>query len=202
VLPQHSPPPPMYPVWDNNRIGSALAAAHRHANRWMRHGGRDLADRDDLRQDILVAIVERAPQYDATQSAWTTFVGLLARHVVADRTLAESSDRRTVLVPIDLEAWDKCAKLSSITQPDDGDGAVATAQRIDLEALVDDLPSVARQTLLLLMQTEGEIATAQRLSGRSRSAFYRSVDDLHLWLRAAGLGMADRTRGKIAPLDR
>ncbi len=202
MVPQHGSPPPIDPVWDNSRIGSALAAAHRHANRWMRRSGRDLTDRDDLRQDILVAIVERAPQYDATQSAWTTFVGLLARHVVADRTLAESSERRTVLVPIDLEAWDKCAKLSSITQPEDGDGALETAQRVDLEGLVDDLPSVARQTLLLLMQTDGEIATAQRLSGRSRSAFYRSVDELHLWLRAAGLGMADRTRGKIARLDR
>ena len=86
-------------------------------------------------------------------------------------------------------------------------GILSPAPSVDTSCEILGAPSalpfgIAPTGFTRLMQTEGEIATAQRLSGRSRSAFYRSVDDLHLWLRAAGLGMAARTRGKIARLDR
>lgn len=188
--------------WDNSRIRAAIVTARHHAALWGRRGHRGHADREDLRQDILLAIVERADHYDPRQGGWSTFVGLLARHVVADRVIADSSDRRTTLVPVDLAAWDDDTVLCSATQPDAGDDAVDAARRIDLETLPDDLPTLAREALLLLLTTHGDIAAALRMSGRTSSSFYRSIDELRLWLRAAGLGVSVNPRGKNHDLDR
>ena len=180
----------------------ALAAARRQASFGARRLGLSCADRDDLHQDILLAIVERADRFDARRGGWVTFVRLLARHVVADRLRADRSQQRVVLVPIDLMQWGVAATLGSATLPDPGDDAVDTVRRIDLDTLPSDLPPQPRETLLLLMQTHGDVAAAQRASGRSCSAFYRSIDDLRMWLRAAGLGVTSHPRGKNRRLDR
>jgi RNA polymerase sigma-70 factor (ECF subfamily) len=59
-------------------------------------------------------------------------------------------------------------------------------RRIDIERFVERLPDSLRR-LCRLLQTE-QPADAQRLSGLSRSEFYRQIDELAMRLRAHGLG--------------
>jgi hypothetical protein len=59
-------------------------------------------------------------------------------------------------------------------------------RRIDIERFVERLPDGLRR-LCRLLQTE-QPADAQRLSGLSKSEFYRQLDDLAMRLRAVGLG--------------
>jgi DNA-directed RNA polymerase specialized sigma24 family protein len=63
-------------LWDDVHTKLALAAATHRAVRWARRGRRHQADCDDLRQDILLAILERAEHFDPKQAAWSTFVSL------------------------------------------------------------------------------------------------------------------------------
>jgi DNA-directed RNA polymerase specialized sigma24 family protein len=188
--------------WDDGHTHEAIAAARQHAARWARRGRRGGADRDDLSQDILLAIVERARHFDAEQANWAAFVGLLARHVVADRLKADSLSSRVTWVPLDHVDLDAGATLTSATQHVPSDDVAAIACRVDLDALVDDLPIAPREILLLLMASHGDIAAARRASGRSCSSFYRMLDELRLWLRAGGLRVASHARGKNRALDR
>lgn len=202
MLDQHPIDAHHHPEWDDHHTRGALDAADRHAARWARCGRHGRADREDLSQDILLAIVERARHFDAGQANWAAFVGLLARHVVADRLRADSHPSRVTMVPLDLLDLDAAMSLTSATQPGPCDEDAAMARRVDLDTLLDDLPALPRETLLLLMSTHGDVASAQRGSGRSCSAFYRTVDELRLWLRACGLSVASHARGKNRELDR
>jgi hypothetical protein len=71
--PQQSPP------WEAPELRVALATATVPAARAARRQHLHRADRDDLRQDILVALLERQAQFDPTRGAWSTFAGVVAR---------------------------------------------------------------------------------------------------------------------------
>lgn len=189
--------------WDNDHMGVALAAARHHAAQWARRLGRQRPDEEDLRQDILLAVVERAGRFDSSCACWATFVALLARHAVADRRQAEQRRRAVEMIPLDLDQVDADAAAAwSAARADRRDAATAIALRIDLQALLGDLPPTQRATLALLLRTDGEPAAARRASGRSSSAFHRDVQELRLWLLASGLVDARRARGKKRGADR
>ena len=192
----HSPCRPIFREWDDIHIYKMLSCADHLASRWGRRGQRCHADVDDLRQDILLTVLERAAAWDTDQGAWSTFVTMLGRHVVVDRIRADRSARAVAMVSLDIEELDAAMVLRSATQPEAGDCVSEIVRRIDLESLVADLPTEPRETLVLLMASQGDIAEAQRASGRSLSVFYRSVADLRMWLRAGGLGVPPTPLGK------
>lgn len=202
MLPQQHSEPRCLPKWDDHHTQAAISAARRQAARWARCGRRSRADREDLSQDILLAIVERAPHFDPGQGSWDAFVGLLARHVVSDRLRADGRPAQVTMVALDVEEFDAAMPLASVTQVEAADDVDAIARRLDLEAALGDLPPLPREILALLLIHHGDVAAARRASGRSCSAFYRAVDELRLWLRAAGLGVSTEPRGKNRDLDR
>lgn len=161
--------------WDNDRIRVALASARHHAGRFSRHRRLSRADREDLTQDILLAIVEASDRYDARRASWSTFVALLAQHVVIDRARAPA--------PIDtvpLDAND-CQGIAS-TRPAawlDPDLPIA------LRSAAIELPGASR-TLLDLIVAHRDVVDARDASGVSSATFYRALADLRCWLRAAG----------------
>jgi RNA polymerase sigma factor (sigma-70 family) len=188
-------------LWDDVHTKIAMKAATHQAARWARRGRRHQADCEDLRQDILLAILERAENFDPKQAAWSTFVSLLARHVVGDRLRADAKAMRTEPVHVDLAALSSVTQLTSVTLPEAGDDELISVLRIDLDQAAIVLPAQAREMLALLVMSQGDIAAAQRASTRSSSAFYRGLADLRLWLRAAGLARGSRCRGKNQCLD-
>ena len=163
--------------WDNDRIRVALASAGHHARRFARHRRLSRADREDLTQDILLAIVEASNRYDARRASWSTFVALLAQHVVIDRARAPA--------PIDtvpLDANDAHAHGIASTLPAawlDPDLPIA------LRSAAIELPGASR-ALLDLIVAHRDVVDARDASGVSSATFYRALADLRCWLRAAG----------------
>jgi len=165
--------------WDTQRLQVALAAAHYHAQR----GGRRLhlsgVDRKDLRQDILLALLQQSDHFDPAKGAWSTFVAVIARHAVADRERVERLSHRPEFEPIEVDDF---PAGSSAAQQDVDD----PTQLLNLQRVADELPQ-APQKVLRLLGITGDVAEAQRNSPQSCASFYRAIADLRFWLRASGL---------------
>ncbi|MEO3475494.1 sigma factor [Roseomonas sp. CAU 1739] len=175
---QRANAPPQLLSWEAPELRGALATATIQAARAARRQHLHRADRDDLRQDILVALLERREQFDPARGAWSTFAGVVARTVVADQMRARQRQRVTCL-PLDLDLFPTGA---SVTQQDCADADLT----LDLRRVAAELP-LQPAALLRLLATLGDVAAAQRTDARSCTAFYRAVADLRCWLRALGM---------------
>ncbi len=176
---QRTSTPAHSPAWDPPRLRQALSAAQYRAKRGGRRLGLSAADREDLRQDMLVAMLQRGRHFDPERGAWSTFVGLVARHVVADQARIRRERPQPVFVSLDLDGFPSGC---SATQQDDFDLTLA----LDLQRVAEDLPA-SPQSLLRLLGAEGDVPSAQRVSTQSRPTFYRSIADLRCWLHVSGL---------------
>ncbi len=163
-------------LWDNDRIRVACNAARHHARRFARQRRLGRADREDLTQDILVAIVEGADRYDASRAAWSTYVALLAQHVVIERARSMAL-RETVW--LDASGVDGIAHSLAAEQPDPD-------MPLALRSAASDLPPAPR-ALLGLIFAHRDMVDARAASGVSAAGFYRALGDLRCWLRASGL---------------
>ena len=162
--------------WDDLRIQVALATAHQEARRFARRRGLGRADREDLTQDILLAIVEASHRYDPARGRWSAFVGTLARHVVIDHV------RRAPAPPcVPLDPNDSIA--AAIGSPD---------LAIDLCRAALDLPP-GPLALLRIVVAHGDVADARRAVAQPSTSFYRALGDLRCWLRTCGLHPAAPT---------
>ncbi len=178
MLAQRTDAPRQPSPWEAPELRVALATATIQAARAARRRHLHRADRDDLRQDILVALLERRAQFDPARGAWSTFAGVVARTVVADQVRARQRQRVTCL-PLDLDQFPAGA---SATQQDCADADL----RLDLQRVAAELP-LHPGALLRLLAAMGDVAAAQRADARSCTAFYRAVTDLRCWLRASGM---------------
>lgn len=167
------------PGWDRAQLRVACKTAAHVAKRGARRLHLSHADRDDLQQDIMVALLQRCAHYDPRKGAWSTFVTLIARHAVADRARAERSTSVPCFVEIDL---DDLPAGCSATQQDHVDPDLP----LDLDRTATELPTQP-QALLRLIGKSGEVADAQRASGQPCASFYRGVADLRFWLLANGM---------------
>jgi RNA polymerase sigma factor (sigma-70 family) len=189
---------PARTIWDGDHIAAALALAERQARRCARQRSLAEADREDLRQEILLAVVERAHRFDPGTAPWAAFVTLLARHAAADWLRAERQRQSVITASID-EMIDADAAVDTLAIDDTDRGADLRAA---LEAFLLDAPPSACNTLLLIAAACGDVAAAQRASGLPPSSFYRALAALRFWLHAAGLRGRSRRLGKNARLDR
>lgn len=164
--------------WSASALEVALAIAEAQAARCARMLHLSRADRDDLRQDMLVALLERQAQFDPARGGWGAFVAVVARSAAADH-LRVRLRQRIAVVPLDL---DLCPAGASATQRD----CASPELGLDMQSIAAVLP-VPQGHLLCLLVAAGDVATAQRVDGRSTTAFYRAVADLRCWLRAWGL---------------
>ena len=165
--------------WGPARLASSLAIAQRHARFGARRMALAPADQEDLRQDILLALLERSARFDATRGAWGAFATVLARHAVADRARAHRHATCPAFLAIDLDSFPAGA---SATQHDVADPEIS----LDLRRVGSEIPASSGQLLTLLCAT-ADIADAQRRAPASCAAFYRAVAELRCWLHAAGL---------------
>jgi DNA-directed RNA polymerase specialized sigma24 family protein len=161
--------------WDESRVRTAQAAASCHAARFARQRRLPSADREDLAQDILVAIIEASPQFDAARGAWATFVALLARRAVIDRARQAAAPE---LVSIDAPAAASLRQTMAAPQAD-LDIAVAFGRA------QEDLPPAAHALLRRIM-AHRDVAAARDAGSTSPATFYRELHDLRCWLRALG----------------
>ena len=161
--------------WDQRLTAIASATAEHFAQKVGKRRGLSQADREDLRQDILLALVRRAHGFAGARGAWSTYVKLVAQHAVAD--LEHVRARVPLVADIDGLALD-------IADPHDLRHDVVL--RLDLARTLDALPPHLVAVIALIAE-HGSVAAAQRVSAIPTCAFSRHIADIRMWLRVAGL---------------
>lgn len=176
----------------------ATAAASHYAWRIGKSLGLDVEDVADVRQELLLEVLRRSGYFDPARAAWATFADMIIRHAandVADRIVGSQRNDGGFLNDITVPRRGVRVRLTDVLAEADGlsaawsgadDPFVNTELRIDLERFIAGLPDALR-CLCRLLQSEMP-ADAQRLSGLSKSEFYRQLEELGMRLRAAGLG--------------
>lgn len=179
----------------------ATAAAGYHARRIAQSLGLAAADVADLRQELLLELVRRARAFDPSRAAWATFIDMIIRHAadgLAERLAYQKRLNAGFLEDLTTRRNGIRVRLTEVLTDGDGLSALWSGagdpfaevdRRIDIERFVQRLPDGLRR-LCRLLQTE-QPADALRLSGLSKSEFYRQLDELAMRLRS--LGLAERT---------
>jgi len=178
-------------AWDQSQLRVALESARALAARFARQRRLSRADREDLVQDILLAIIEASPRFDAARGSWATFVAVLARRAIIDRA------RQRRLPPhVSLDADEgRYARRTLCADETDLDARLAF---LGAAADLPDRPSALLREIL----AHGDVVDAREAHAASTASFYRELQDLRFWLHALGARpprMACVTRSKRPP---
>ena len=177
------------------------------------------AERDDLCQDILLDIFERAGQFDPTRGGPGTFTGLVSKHRTAEFLNARKADRQrlTFAEPDDVDtlavvAIDRAMHGIDLTQGPANDEGGTPDQldhssneslcwggdidmfsdswtRHDLQAAVAYMND-EQTDLFDLLSAHQDLPDAAKASGMASATFYRRVADLQMHLRMFGFRAA------------
>jgi DNA-directed RNA polymerase specialized sigma24 family protein len=162
--------------WDESQVQTAMAAARHNAARFARQRRLSHADREDLTQDTLLAIVEASSRFNPARGSWATFVALLARRAVIDR-----ARQRCLPECVSLDGRATAEILNALVVPQaDPDIAIAFGR------IGEELPSAPR-ALLQRITVHLDVASARDAGAASPATFYRELRDLRCWLRALGV---------------
>ena len=162
--------------WDRSQVQTAMSAARHHAARFARQRQLSRADREDLAQDTLLAILEASGRFDAARGSWTTFVAVLARRAIIDRARLPAPPE---YLSLDGKATADILSCLVVLQADP-DIALAFGRS------EDDLPPAPR-ALLRRIILHRDVAAARDAGAVSPATFYRELHDLRCWLRALGV---------------
>lgn len=176
---------------------AAINAAKTRAYRAAVSAGLTPADREDLYQEILLDLLERAAQYDPSRGSPGTFTGMVSEHRTADFLTALKKDRGRLGVFSDHGAAND-DDVTSTTDPfesavpmwaDDIDLFSDTAAMHDLATALDFMTD-EQAGLLRLLEAHQDLPSAAKASGLSSATFYRRVADLQMHLRMFGIKTA------------
>lgn len=178
-----------------------LSEAHRAARRLVRRVRLPCHQLEDVRQDLLLDLLERLPAFDARRGTLGAFAGKILTHKAA--RLAKSAWReqtRFGVVPVSLDEPASCAcgEPRGHLLPEDHGLAAHFGRSTDVFALVERRLDLERALGVLNggdLRLCAELcdATADRLAARGRaprSSLYRRVKRIRLELMAAGLATA------------
>lgn len=174
---QHEAAAPPAADWDQGLIARAWSGAAYAARKACRRRGLPQAAQEDLRQDILLAVLARAHGYDPQRGAQSTFLKVVTKAAVVDHARAV----RTRMLS-DLAA----SPLDDIAAPEDPEDRLL--QRIALASVLAEL-SPSHLRIITLIAECGSAAEAHRASEQPLCTFYRQLRELRMRLRLAGLSV-------------
>jgi RNA polymerase sigma-70 factor, ECF subfamily len=164
----------------------ALRQASMRARLLAVSGGFRPDEWEDLRQEMLLDLLRRAPKFDTNRGDWHSFVcGIIRNHacilfnrnrlraheiLYGDFTVAENS---VADGSIDMRAW-RCSE-----------DAESLLRRVDIWSVVERLPEKLRQLAFLLSQMPVRDVCEQ--TGRSRSRVYQMTKQIREAFVNAGL---------------
>jgi DNA-directed RNA polymerase specialized sigma24 family protein len=80
--------------WEKNQLQDALKLARIYAAKAARNRRIAAADRDDLIQDILLALLQASARFDPARGSWGGFVTIIARRAIAEGRLSPDGTTR------------------------------------------------------------------------------------------------------------
>jgi RNA polymerase sigma-70 factor (ECF subfamily) len=178
-----------------------LSEAHRAARRLVRRIRLPWHQLEDLRQDLLVDLLERLPAFDARRGTLGAFAGKILTHKAARLAKGIRRERLFGAVPISLDepaASSECGEPRGHLLPEDQglaahlgqptDAFARIERRLDLERALGALNGGDLRLCAELCDATTDCLAAQ---GRApRSSLYRRVKRIRLELMTAGLAVA------------
>lgn len=179
-------------------LQSALAAAHAHSKRMaVRHGLSD-EDRDDMRQEALLELLEAADKFDPQRASTNTFTGVVAKNRSLE-VLDAMVKQRIRSVSLDAPAANEEQMLDPCGEGSEHRLEAANDAFFDLfddvAALHDLEVAMAMMNdeqldLYELLQAHMDVPEAARASDLSTATFYRRLGELKMHLRMFGFKAA------------
>jgi RNA polymerase sigma-70 factor (ECF subfamily) len=151
-------------------------------------------DWEDLRQDIVLDLLRRAPKFDPARGDWQGFVRGVARH---QSTVLIARRRRTREVLgedlVNREDTDIGDPMDTLDNRCCSDAALELHLRLDVHRVVASLPARLRSVALLLGQMP--VKEVCERTGKSRSSVYQMIRQIREAFVSAGLTPSRELRG-------
>ena len=185
-------------------IASVITAAEVRASSLRSSFRLSDSEYDDVKQTIVLGLLEQADRYDPAKGSVNTFTGVVSRHIAADISEKLTLDRsRTRFLPPRADSADiDAANDPEINPTLEGlldrqilEGGIDNDLFSDSSTLHDLLVACAYLSpseleLINLLGHHQDLPTACKASGLSTATFYRRVKDLSMHLRMFGLRAA------------
>ena len=177
---------------------AAVNAAKTRTYRAAVSAGLSHADRDDLFQEIILDLLQRAPQFDPDKGSEGTFTGLVSQNRTADFLSNLTKDRQRLIPRSEQDAAneDDLTASAKANHKEDAPMWMEDPDRIAWAELEHDIETARaymtgeQRELLELLSAHKDLPSAATSSGMSNATFYRRVDDLQMHLRMFGIRMA------------
>jgi DNA-directed RNA polymerase specialized sigma24 family protein len=180
---------------DQAYVKAAINAATTRAYQAATRFGLSSADREDLHQELMLDLLERAGQFDPKKGSAGTFTGLLSQHRASDflHRLTKDRSRLSFCSGIaanegesdDLDTWvDTDSVVPLWGEVTNGFDEIHAAR--DLDQALSRMDDEQRALFALLVEHQ-DVPSALEGSGVSSSTFYRRLADLKMHLRMFGL---------------
>lgn len=149
----------------------AISTARFEASRFVRLGAFPAADREDVTQDILIAVLQRWPGYSSDRGAPATFLSIVARRIAASMARARTAQKRgggRSFLTLDFNELD-AESLQSRRRVSEGNEIVES--RFDVQHVVAGLPRDLRRVARALMTMRPTTAARHlRMAPRAMTA--------------------------------
>ena len=184
----------------SNYLPAAVVAANADSWRVAKKAGLSCDERQDVEQEILLALLEREPRFDPARGMPSTFTGVVSMHRAAELTEAIVRDRKRLMFGSPTcEAANECEDewLDIMSNREDalplwGEAANfydGVHSAMDLETALAYMDTEQRE-LFDLLACHQDISSACKVSSMSTATFYRRVADLQMYLRMFGFKAA------------
>ncbi|MBN2132231.1 MAG: sigma-70 family RNA polymerase sigma factor [Sedimentisphaerales bacterium] len=181
----------------------ALELVHHKARQIIGKAGYTQDDLDDIKQDLIMDLLERLPKFDPAKATYNTFVARVVErkicNLLRDRQAEMRDHRRNVCSlneDIDTGEGEPVQRVTMISQ-DDHDLRTGKYRRpaeerahlhLDLETVLADLSPELRQAAVLL-QTMSVSQAAREMDVPRRTFREKHLVQLHEALTAKGLNL-------------
>ena len=180
-------------------LSAALAAAATRTYRAAARLGLAREEREDLQQELLLDLIERAPGFDPERASANTYTGVVSEHRTGELLAARTKDRARLCFFSGMREASNDEYADGSNQ-DYADNLVPMwAEDYDLfsdsAALFDLQKAIAFMTdeqaaLFHLLESHQDLPDACKASGVSSATFYRRVEQLQMHLRMFGFRSA------------
>ena len=184
---------------DQTYLDAALAAAATRTYRLAARLGLPSADREDMQQELLLDLLERAPGFDPQRASANTFTGVVSGHRAVEVLDALMKDRGRMSFFSGVSDAANDSEMNEPHQLYDDDVVPMWADETDELSMSIGLRDMQRayeymtdeqRDFFDFLDSHLDLTSACKASGVSSATFYRRVAEIQMHLRMFGIRSA------------
>lgn len=156
-------------------------------SRIARHPKRRFLEIEDLRQDIVIAVIERSPDFDPARTTWEEFVGLIVKRHIANRLSSQKWNKNKPPESLDEIAATEPERLPLLN--DVGFRELGIQERavysLEIQEVVDTLPPKLRKSCESLKHYS--VRETSEILGLSQTTLHRHVEEIRSFFSKANM---------------